>query len=181
MAERSTPSSDRLNAGRLLAALGAMLLFVSLFLDWYEPGLSAWTVFEVVDLLLAVIALTVVLTVAFELARRPLGLDGERWLPILAAAALLLVVVSIVNNPPAVNGRGEDVGAWIALTGAILMGAGALLGQRRIAIVVSAAPRGNARTPAGNLDTEPRGPTGPATEPAGSETETRPINPVGRG
>lgn len=43
--------------GPVLAAVAALLLLVSLFLDWYEPGFSAWTVFEFLDLLLAVLAL----------------------------------------------------------------------------------------------------------------------------
>ena len=32
----------KLIAGPLIAALGATLLLVSLFLQWYEPGLSAF-------------------------------------------------------------------------------------------------------------------------------------------
>ena len=30
------------DAGPLLTIGGSLLLFVSLFLDWYEPGVSAW-------------------------------------------------------------------------------------------------------------------------------------------
>ena len=45
----------RFEMGPLLVALGAVLLLVSLFLDWYGP-LSAWDAFEVVDVLLAALA-----------------------------------------------------------------------------------------------------------------------------
>ena len=50
----------RLDAGAVVAAGGAVLLLISLFLDWYGDGglgYSAWTVFEVIDLALAAIAL----------------------------------------------------------------------------------------------------------------------------
>jgi len=174
--------SERINAGILLAAIGAVALLISLFLDWYEPELSAWTVFELVDVVLAAIAVFVVLTAVLALAGRPLGIDEDRWLPPLGAAALLLVVVSIVNNPPAANGLSEETGAWIGLAGAILIGLGALLAPRRISVVISSSPRERARRRAGaDPPTEPGGPTGPATEPLGSEEETRPNNPVGRG
>ena len=36
----------RLEAGPILVTLGALLLLASLFLDWYEPGISAWEAFE---------------------------------------------------------------------------------------------------------------------------------------
>lgn len=165
---------ERLNAGRVLAALGAVALFVSLFLDWYEPGFSAWTVFEVVDVLLAVIALLALLVSLDNLlGERRLRMNADRWLPALAAAALLLVLVSILNNPPAVAGRGEDVGAWIALAGAVAMAVGALLAERQISIVISSSPRASAST-----DRPSRSSTGPAFEPEGDESKTRPMNPV---
>src|SRR5437588_11177698 len=37
----------------LLTLGGGLLLFVSLFLSWYDPGVDAWTAFEVLDLVLA--------------------------------------------------------------------------------------------------------------------------------
>jgi hypothetical protein len=172
--------ADRINAGTLLAALGAILLLVSLFLDWWEPGLSAWTAFEVVDLLLAVIAALVLLAAAGELARRRFGVEAERLLLPAGIAALLLVIVSIVNNPPAAQGLDEDVGAWIGLAGAILIGLGAFLAQRRVSIVISSSPRDRERRADAAPATESRGPTGPATEPPGSEEATRTDNPVDR-
>jgi hypothetical protein len=166
--------SERMNAGTLIAAIGAIALLVSLFLDWYEPGVSAWTVFELVDILLAVIAVLVLLGAAGELSRARLGVDLDRLLPVAGIAALLLVVVSIVNNPPAAQGLEEDVGAWIALTGAILIGIGAFLAQRRISIVISSSDRHPAVRVDQDPPTEPHRPTGPATDPTGSEDITRP-------
>ena len=43
----------RLELGPLVVALGALLLLVSLFLNWYEPNITAWDAFEVWDLVLA--------------------------------------------------------------------------------------------------------------------------------
>ncbi len=168
---------ERLNIGRLVAAIGAALLLASLFMDWYEPGFSAWTVFELVDLILAVIAAAALIAVVQELVRG-LGprLDIERLLPALGATALLLVVVSIVNNPPAVTGRGEEAGAWVALAGALLLAAGAVLASRRISVQITS----SARPPTHEEPAPPRPPTGPATDPVGSETETSPVNPVRR-
>ena len=54
-----------LDAGAAVAAGGAVLLLISLFLDWYGDdghGYSAWTLFEVIDLLLAAIALIAIST-----------------------------------------------------------------------------------------------------------------------
>ena len=46
----------RLEAGPLLVTLGALLLLVSLFLDWFAGGATAWQAFEVWDLVLFVLA-----------------------------------------------------------------------------------------------------------------------------
>ena len=43
----------RLEAGPLLVTLGALLLLVSLFLNWYTGEITAWQGFEVWDLLSA--------------------------------------------------------------------------------------------------------------------------------
>ena len=34
----------------MLAGVGAIALIVSLFLDWFKPGITAWDAFEVLDL-----------------------------------------------------------------------------------------------------------------------------------
>ena len=50
----------RIDAGPLLALLGGLVLLVSLFLDFYEPTFTAWEVFELLDLVLAALAVAVV-------------------------------------------------------------------------------------------------------------------------
>ena len=142
------PVPRRFDAGRILVALGAITLLVSLFLDWFEAedefafgdGVSAWTVFEIVDLLLAALAVAA-LVAAVEALIRP---AGRTSLPpalarVAGPAALVLVVAALLNHPPAAIGQSIEEGGWIALAGALLMTLGALLGFARIALVV--APR----------------------------------------
>jgi hypothetical protein len=134
---------ERINAGQALVIVGAVVLLVSLFLDWYEPGLSAWTVFEVGDLLLAGLAL-VALAAALPIRprgapeQRPLALPG--WPPWLGLAALAFVVVTLVNDPPAARERELEVGAWIGLVGALLLAAGGVLKTARVSLVISSRP-----------------------------------------
>ena len=45
----------RFDIGPVLVAVGALILLVGLFLDWYG-GLNAWNSFELADVLLAVLA-----------------------------------------------------------------------------------------------------------------------------
>lgn len=117
--------SQKLDISPLIAAAGGLLLFISLFLHWYQPALSAWTVFEVWDLVLAVLAVAVVwLALAHAFSDAPLG---DRSLAVLGGAAFVIVVSQIVNHPPAAQGASPQIGAWLALFGSALMvAAGAL-------------------------------------------------------
>jgi hypothetical protein len=130
---------ERINGGQVLVVLGAITLLISLFLNWFEPSRSAWTVFEVWDLVLAAIALA---AIAAAMPLRIGGASGEstvprRWLPALGIAALVIVFVTLVNHPPAARGAGVEVGAWIALVGSILLTAGGVLSRARISLVIT--------------------------------------------
>lgn len=131
--------SERIDAWPLVAAVGGLMVLVSLFLDWYEPDLSAWTTFEIVDLLLAAISAAVLVAAYSRLTRSPARTPAIRdaWLPVLAGAAVLLVALSLVNHPPAAINLGEKVGIWIALAGSLLMLLGALAGRARISFSFS--------------------------------------------
>jgi len=129
----------RLDAGAVVAAAGAALLLVSLFLDWYGDdgeGLSAWTIFEVIDLLLAGIAL---LAISTFLSRA----DIEPRLPqvpllLLGGAALVLTASQLIDEPPAVTAGDFELqtGAWLALAGAALLLAGAFMSVARVSFSV---------------------------------------------
>ena len=129
------PRNGSLPVGPLVAAIGAVLLIVSLFLDWYEGDLEGFTVFEVLDLLLVLMALLTIASLAGGL-----GLVRTAPSPALSLAVALftifVVVSQLLNDPPAVaNGdAGKEVGIWLALGGAALMGAGSLLAFARISL-----------------------------------------------
>jgi hypothetical protein len=135
----------RLETGSLVAAVGAALLLVSLFLSWYEPGISAWDAFEVWDLVLAGLAVAVLASVGAETGwwRGP---APAIELAVLGGAALLIVAAALINHPPAASGRGLDGGAWLGLGGAVLIVAGGLMD--RVGVSLSVEPRPARRRPA---------------------------------
>jgi hypothetical protein len=127
----------RINAGTALTALGGVLLLVSLFLDWYEPGLSSWTVFELIDITLATIAVASLVSAAAVWFGRPQTIAGDRALRYLALGALIIVAASLIDAPPAAADSLPEVGAWLALAATLLLCAGALLRDARVAVVIT--------------------------------------------
>ena len=106
---------------RAVAAGGfaaGLLLFVSLFVEWWSPGVSGWTAFEILDLLIAATAVY-----AFgACAAAALG-DGwpreARVLPLVGGIAFLIILVQILDPPPSVpDDTSLSTGAWMALLGA---------------------------------------------------------------
>jgi peptidoglycan/LPS O-acetylase OafA/YrhL len=126
----------RIDARTILASLGAIVLLVSLFLHWYAPGISAWQAFEVLDLLLAALALGMLwLTASPLVLGEPRRESAMLWVGI---ASLLIVTSQLVNHPPAAAPGHARLGAWLALAGAAAMAAPSLpwfgrldLGERR--------------------------------------------------
>ena len=138
---------ERINASQILVVAGAVVLFASLFLDWYEPrfagepALSAWTAFELGDILLAGLCLVAIAAVIpVPRADGAATLVAARWLPWLGVAALAFVAISLVNDPPAVRERGLEAGAWIGLAGAAMLAIGGLLSFARVSFVVTLRP-----------------------------------------
>jgi hypothetical protein len=176
--------TERLDGGRLIAAVGAVALLVSLFLDWYGPGelglgsaITAWTAFEITDLLLAVIAIATLLGMAgLAVPTAPLPEQPSNAPPILGGAAFALVALNMIDVPPAAQGASLETGAWIALGGAALMLIGGVLAVTRVSLVVSLAPRQPSATDEAPLEDEP-GPYGVdlGSEAIGAEdTQTLP-------
>lgn len=137
----AAPNTARtIEAGMLLIGLGAILLLISLFLEWYEPGAEAWDVFEVWDLVLALLAIAALVAVASRLGFGPQR--PSTWLIVPAGAALIIVLFAIIDPPPAAAGLPDGdpgTGLWLALAGAVLMAAGALLSVARISVAINAA------------------------------------------
>src|SRR5215212_2891274 len=107
----------RFDIGPLLVAIGAIAVFVALFLDWYGDR-TAWESFEITDLLLAALALTALVAAAGMLAPE-VALVHRRWLPGLAVATAVVVVVQLLDPPPPVGGADPQEGAWVAFGGAM--------------------------------------------------------------
>ncbi|MDQ3586893.1 MAG: hypothetical protein M3375_00865, partial [Actinomycetota bacterium] len=131
--------------GPVLAGVAALVLLVSLFCDWYEPGFTAWTVFEVLDLLLAALALA-----SLGMAAQALGvglprarLPGSALLGV-AVVALVIVVSQVIHHPPGAVDRDTDIGVWLALGAVIVLAVGAALGSSYVSVVRVGEPEGSA-------------------------------------
>jgi hypothetical protein len=120
-------SNGRSNIGPPIGAVGAVILLASLFLDWYQPGLSAFESFEALDLVLAGLALGCLVGLAPSLGiPAPGGDELGGAVPVLAGAALLIVASQALNHPPTAAGHAADRGLWLGLGGAAILAAGAL-------------------------------------------------------
>jgi hypothetical protein len=124
-----------MDLGRAVLFAGSALLLISLFTEWYDVGLTGWEVFETLDLVLAALAVGgMVAAVRPDLVPSWSGLA-------LPGAALVIVIVQLVNDPPAASGADLSGGAWLALAGALLMGAGAALSLSAISVTVQVRER----------------------------------------
>jgi len=160
----------RIEAGPVLVGLGALILLISLFLDWYQPAVTAWDAFEVLDLLLA--ALGIAALVAAAGAVRPEATVVERhWLPAIVAAITIIVVAQLLDPPPALVDGDPDTGAWLALGAAIVMCIGTLLTLGRVSFALTVEGR-DTRRRVSAVDHRADDPTtteGPAIRPLGDE------------
>jgi hypothetical protein len=124
-----------MDLGRAVLFLGSALLLISLFVEWYDDGLTGWEVFETLDLVLAALAVGGMIA-----AVRPDLLPPWSGLA-LPGAAIVIVVVQLVNHPPAAMGSDPSGGAWLALAGSFLMGAGSALSLSAISVTVQVRER----------------------------------------
>ena len=134
---------------------------MALFLDWFDE-FSAWTIFEVLDLLLAALALA-----AIAAALTAAGLP--RWVPVRAlpaigAVAFVVVASQLINHPPAGTDRDLELGAWLGLVGAGAMLVGGLVSVARVSFAVNVSERGGPVLP------HDAPPPGPAPPPAAGTT-----------
>jgi hypothetical protein len=109
--------------------IGGGLLFVSLFVQWYDPGTSAWTAFEFLDLVLAIGALV-------ALSAGVGALFGERWpeharfVPVIGLVAAVIVLSQLIEPPPLVHDASRGTGGFLALAGSLILVAGGVLARR---------------------------------------------------
>src|SRR3954453_19511883 len=129
----------KLDLGTILQAAGALVLLASLFVRWFDPGGTAWQVFELTDLLLARAARAVVAVAAAPLPPGEPGTPG--WAQAVSAVVLLVVVTQLVEPPPVADGATRTTGAWLALGGALAMALGALLHRAHISVSIDVSER----------------------------------------
>ena len=161
----------RVDAGTLAAAVGAALLLGSLFVDWYEPGVTAWTVFEVLDLLLAALSIG---ALAVLTARRRGAEIRNGYVAVIGAAAYVVVASQLVNRPPAATESALETGAWLGLGGAVLLLVGGILvAVARVSVALQVEPRRQDEAAATEGDETPsdRGDRQAVEEPAAVEEE----------
>jgi hypothetical protein len=125
----------RFEVGPVLVIVGALLLLVSLFLSWYGD-LTAWDSFEVVDVLLAALAIGAIAAAVGSIAPDAAYIE-RRWLPALVLAVTVLVSAEIIDPPPAAADLTADTGAWLAFAAAVAMLLGAVLSFSRVSVAVS--------------------------------------------
>jgi hypothetical protein len=119
----------------MLVALGAIMLLVSLFMNWYGP-LTAWEAFEVVEVLLALLAVAA-LVVAAGLLLPDLEYVERRWLPAIVLGIAVLVAAALLDPPPAAGDDALEAGAWFAFGAAMVMLGGLVLTFGRVSFAVA--------------------------------------------
>lgn len=131
-----TEEPQRFEAASLAALFGAVLLLVSPFLQWFDPGGSAWSIFELLDLVLVGIALYVGVTATMRLLDVDHGSD-RRGVPIAGGIALAAVLATMLEPPPVALDASLGFGAWLALLGAVIILAAGLLDLARVSVTVN--------------------------------------------
>jgi hypothetical protein len=172
--------SRKIDARELVAALGGLMVLVSLFLDWFERdarsgsvivardnAVTGWQVFESLDLVLAALAILAIATGAAALGTIA-TLRATSLLP-LGLVLALIVVVQLVSQPPAAWGADPAAGAWLALAGALLVLIGGVLTAASIDVTVNVGARDTRRRVAA-VDRRPSA----ASSGSGSATSSGP-------
>jgi peptidoglycan/LPS O-acetylase OafA/YrhL len=116
----------RLRAGEWIAGGGGLLLLISLFLPWYgAPDATGWESLAVIDLLLAVVALSaialLVVTAVYRVPALPIALAA--LLSLAGIVGVVLALVRVAWLPDGADSR--EWGLWLALAGVLAVAVGA--------------------------------------------------------
>ena len=111
--------TNRLSPGDMIAGAGAIGLFLFLFLDWFGP-VNAWQGFDLLDILLALIALAVIVLVATRAMGNELNVPGGRAtaIALLGFAATMIVLTFVLE------GEDRKIGLWLSLLAALAIAFG---------------------------------------------------------
>jgi len=148
----------RVRPGDVAAGVAGVLLLAVMFVQWYavsgrDDGLSAWSAFSFVDLLLALVGLLGIAVAVGSIAGRGPALPVALAVvtTTLALAASLLLLYRILNQPGPNEAIEVSAGAWIGLLACVgvFLGAWRSLGDERSRPVDPAPPEPERRpTPA---------------------------------
>ena len=131
--------TSRLSQGHLIAGAGGVGLFVFLFLDWFGP-FTAWQAFDVVDILLAAIAVVVAGLIAARAAGNEIAVPGGPGAIALAGFAATFITLTFL-----LEGEERKIGVWLALVSALAITYG---GWQALRGGTVSAPRTTAPPPA---------------------------------
>jgi hypothetical protein len=179
----------KIDAGEVLAAVGGALVFVALFLSWFD-GLGGWEAFEALDLVIAALAIA---AVAAGVSSVTGGALSARALPWLGLLLVVIVAVQLIEPPPgalhlefqSIDGDARffasdpdrETGAWLALAGSALVLLGGILRLASISVTVSVGGRDvRKRVPAVDRRNDTAAAPAPAAPPAPPPT-TGPLLP----
>jgi hypothetical protein len=119
----------RLRDGEWVAGAGAVALLAALFLHWYGAGpfeATAWQAFDVLDVVLVLLALVPIALVFTQATRRspsiPVALSV--FTTIAGGLAALLILYRIINQPGPNDLVDVQLGAWLGLVASLVIAGG---------------------------------------------------------
>jgi hypothetical protein len=119
----------RLRAGEWIAAVSGAVLLVSLFLPWYE-GASAWEALSVIDVAVALVALSGVALLPVTASQRvpAVPIAYSAFVSLAGLIGTLLVLFRVADLPDGADGRGWAL--WLGLAAALGVTAGGAIAMR---------------------------------------------------
>jgi hypothetical protein len=173
----------------MIAAGGGALLFVFLFVSWFSAGpvtWSAWQLFSIADIVLAILALTVTAVALsrvldFELPIPWLRPELLRWLGAIALTITLTLIIELSNGKG--GGLSIELGGYVAILASLAIVAGAILAEQpelaaRLEAGVDSARRSSGiaapSDPDAGAPAATRAPAPAATSPAAGATARTP-------
>ena len=137
----------------LIAAGGGLLLFVSEFIDWFDVLGSAWEFMDIVDVVLAVLALIAVGVGAMLATGNTTNLPSSPGAIVTTSGVIAFSIVATFI----LEGDNQKFGVFLALVGTIAM----IVGGMQLARVGAPPPRrtGTTEPPAPPPPPPPASPT----------------------
>ena len=139
----------------LIAAAGGLLLFISLFLDWFEFG-SAWEFMDIVDVILALLALVALGVGAMLVTGNSVNLPRTPGSIVTTAGIVAFSIVATFL----LEGDDLEFGIYLAIIGTV----GMIVGGTQLARgATPAAPRTRVSEPPSTPPPPPPPPSGRPT------------------